>query len=180
MSYELTTTLKVLTNLIKLRLNLQVAEIASSNVVKMVFDDDKIISNSIYREVYKHLLGLSFTAPMGYNASTSTYIYLTRASSDTLIRIGRRYTDRELCIEDMSSIYSLYRQLCDLSSKYFADSYTGEQTFILPKDDAAQLIQSLQTDAQYRVITDVNKFKFTKNRIEIKFFIRANFVKVLL
>ena len=37
MSYELTTTLKVLTNLIKLRLNLQVAEIASSNVVKMVF-----------------------------------------------------------------------------------------------------------------------------------------------
>ena len=179
MSYELTTTLIVLTNLIKLRLNLQVAEIASSNVVKMVFDDDKIISNSIYREVYKLLLALSFTAPMGYNASTSTYIYLTRILDDILIRIRRR-TDRDLYIEDMSSIYSLYRQLCDLSSKYFADSYTGEQTFILPKDDAAQLIQSLQTDAQYRVITDVNKFKFTKNRIEIKFFIRANFVKVLL
>ena len=116
---------------------------------------------------------------MGYNASTSTYIYLTRILDDILIRIRRR-TDRDLYIEDMSSIYSLYRQLCDLSSKYFADSYTGKQTFILPKDAAAQLIQSLQTDTQYRVIIDENKFQFTKNRIEIKFFIRANFVKVLL
>ena len=178
MSYKLTKTLQLLTNLIKLHFNLQVVEIDRSNVVKLGFDDDKIVSNLIYREVYKQLLGLSFTAPMGYNA-LSTYIYLTR-SSDTLIRISRSYNNRELCIQDMSSIDSLYRQLCDLSSKYFADSYTGEQTFILPKDDAAQLIQSLQTDTQYRVITDVNKFKFTKNRIEIKFFIRANFVKVLL
>ena len=64
MSYKLTKTLQLLTNLIKLQFNLQVTEIARGNVVKLGFDDGKIVSNSIYREVYKHLLGLSFTAPM--------------------------------------------------------------------------------------------------------------------
>ena len=179
MSYKLTKTLQLLTNIIKLQFNLQVTEIARGNVVKLGFDDGKIVSNSIYREVYKHLLGLSFTAPMGYKA-LSTYIYLTR-SSDTLIRISRSYNNRELCIQDMSSIDSVYRQLCNLSSKYFADSYTGEQTFIIPKDAAAQLIQRLQTDKQYNVTTDVNtRYTFTKTFIEIHFFIQGNAVKVLL